>query len=1633
MITPMTSYTKQKSNYLRRFLSYSLATAVLAAMIYFSFGSGQHRVLARSQNQQERTAALNVRPGLAANTLEERKTTFRAATNYPQALSSQLPFATTYYAYRVVDDGGLATPAICSSYSGSGANATNNCSLRSAINLANSTAHDASRPSLIILKTYSNGGSYIINRGQLPNLGNDIYLSNDPTLGCPGGYANTTTLDFLHNPASTNGLVLGTSNYLSGIEVINSSANGIVIEGSNNKLTCTFSIGNTGNGIVIDAGAANNKIGGIAGNGGTPGNLEVGSLYNGGYGLVITGSGASGNTVQNSGIGYLPGVTNRTGDNNAGGILIGAGANNNTIGSNVAAQVNLISGNGQHGIMISDPASQANKVWGNFIGTDESGSQSFSNGHSGILLTNGANNNTVGGERGQGFGNLISGNNTTGTDRNNHGVEILGANFNLVQGNKLGVNVNLSASLSNAGNGVFIHGGSHNNQIGGEEDNNAQLGNIASGNGSNGIFLSDIGTSNNLIVGNRAGTDDTGNRAINNFIDGIRLQNGASNNQIGGSGPGQANLVIANGNGISMLGSGTNYNRLYGNFIGVNPNGNGSVQGNTYDGIYVSGAANYNQIGGSAAGQGNLISGNRNNGIEFTNDPSTGNVLQGNRIGTNLAGTAAIPNMIDGISIRTGSNFTIGGSAVGQGNLISGNNSVGIDVFGDVNLNDIIKNVLIQGNFIGTDLTGNVAIPNGRGIILDVSNNSQIGGDRGNGPGLGIGAANLISGNESDAIYLYTANNSQVQGNIIGLNISGTQPLPNGIGLEIARSNQNTIGGEEDSRVHLGNIIASNKLYAIEFINSNQNHVYGNRIGTDAAAGTLDFGNGGDGVLFYGSSSSNIVGGSNSGQANIISHNAKVYFNLYPTDSGGVDMGVNDTRQNTVSHNTIYDNAGTGINLSTNGVYGGSDTGTNNQPQIPTINSARVGRTLTLSGRANPNSIVEVFLGDQSSAIHGTSQPVQGRTYLASTNADANGNFSLSNSSLPDSLVITATGSTLVATSTLNDPAYPQRKGSTSQFSLPFTPTLLPVLAVATNLNPDLKFTTTPGSPTPLTQSLQLAAYNGNINTTSTVSYRVIAGGDGTNPTSSSSSGGWLSLYPTNSGITSGSSQSVTLTISAANLTTDGIYAAQVTFSDAADPTDQVVLNVALTVANFNYSYYLPFLANGTSSGYTSYLVFQNTSNNPAATAIIQQQYFDTSGNPLNTATALSAINCLSVAVHGECVAGNPFASGASGSGLILSDQPLAVIVAEGTPYGGSAYSVSAGAGNALVAPLIFHNAYGDFNTQLTIFNGGSSPVVVSVNFYDQNGSLQNAATQNVTIQPKSSQVLDQALGSSQLPNNFAGWAQISSPAGSKLVAQVLEQSASQKFVAIVNAQTQPPSPTLYAPAIFKGAFNFVTGANIINPNSTPVNVTVTYYADNGTAISTAPFVLPAHAVQAIYQGGNGGTNGLPAGGGLPAGFSGAAIVNSSSSSSNSGDGAGVVMVVNEGGGVTTAGTSLSGVYTAAAKGSPSVGLPVMANGGYGYTTGATIFNTSDQLVSGTIQYYDINGNAVIGAQPFTIGAHASQLAYQGAQNLLPANFYGTAIVSQTSGGATNGNGSSGLIVTTNALSGLFYTYTEPN
>jgi parallel beta-helix repeat protein len=123
--------------------------------------------------------------------------------------------------------------------------------------------------------------------------------------------------------------------------------------------------------------------------------------------------------------------------------------------------------------------------------------------------------------------------------------------------------------------------------------------------------------------------------------------------------------------------------------------------------------------------QSNLISGNRFVGIEIAGGTASGNRVLGNLIGTDASGTRAIPNGLDGVFINDAPNNTIGGTAAGAGNLISGNGSVGIQLFGPLTRGNVI-----EGNALGLDSAGRPTLLNPAGGIFVNTGplNNQIGG-----------------------------------------------------------------------------------------------------------------------------------------------------------------------------------------------------------------------------------------------------------------------------------------------------------------------------------------------------------------------------------------------------------------------------------------------------------------------------------------------------------------------------------------------------------------------------------------------------------------------------------------------------------------------------------------------------------------------------------------------------------------------------------------------------------------------------------------------------------------------------------------------------------------------------------------
>jgi uncharacterized repeat protein (TIGR01451 family) len=205
------------------------------------------------------------------------------------------------------------------------------------------------------------------------------------------------------------------------------------------------------------------------------------------------------------------------------------------------------------------------------------------------------------------------------------------------------------------------------------------------------------------------------------------------------------------GNGISLQTNGTN--TIAGNYIGLNTGGTASAA-NGGSGIDVRTANSL--IGGTGSNDGNVVSGNAIAGVYLNGAGATTNTLQGNFIGTNATGMAAVPNTQDGIWIDNAPSNTIGGAAAGARNVISGNGWSGVSVTGASATGNVFK-----GNYIGIDAAGSVGVPNGRhGIWLQGPSTSTVGGTA-------AGEANVIAFNTLNGVTITAGSGHLISGNSI--------------------------------------------------------------------------------------------------------------------------------------------------------------------------------------------------------------------------------------------------------------------------------------------------------------------------------------------------------------------------------------------------------------------------------------------------------------------------------------------------------------------------------------------------------------------------------------------------------------------------------------------------------------------------------------------------------------------------------------------------------------------------------------------------------------------------------------------------------------------------------------------------
>lgn len=695
-------------------------------------------------------------------------------------------------------------------------------------------------------------------------------------------------------------------------------------------------------------------------------------------------------------------------------------------------------------IQVYGTPATGNVITQNYIGTDATGTSSFSNNH-GIGVSGDASAMQV-------TNNIISGNTTVG-------IVFSPAKNVTITGNKIGTDVSGMLPLSNS-TGIILDN-SPNCTIGGTS---YSARNIISGNADSGITINGSGSTGIQVLGNFIGTNSNGNDTIPNG-NGVMIIS-AGTNTIGGTTSGKRNIISGNTQcGVLINGTGAENNTIIGNYIGTDSIGTAQL-GNHY-GVIIKADANKNIVGGNNPTARNIISANWEIGVYI--EASDSNIVSGNYIGTDHTGTTTFYiggdtlTQANGVEINTVSKYNlIGGSTPGERNIISGNRVYGAIYYGQVSLNNI------AGNYIGTDVTGTYAIPNATGICVDDASNNN------------IMENNLLSGNISYGLFIVTtgSNYNIFRGNFLGTNAAGTDSIPNDVGLLIAGgAKYNVIGGNNPSD---RNVFSGNHYAGIEVTDNgtDYNEIIGNFIGTDISGkvslanqlgigianlskgtiiennvisgnktfgliltdqtdsnivegnyigladdGVTDLGNGASGIILSNGAKNNTIGSISNG--NSIAYN----------DSVGIVIIDNSTINNRISANSIFNNNYLGIDILPVGVnendVGDTDSGPNQMMNFPVVTSTGYnssnGNTFiqgTLDTQNPQGATVEIFKSAPDLFFnHG-----EGKVYLGSASPDASGKWT----SFVTGLV---NGDDITTTAT-------DENGNTSEFSLNTTTTV---------------------------------------------------------------------------------------------------------------------------------------------------------------------------------------------------------------------------------------------------------------------------------------------------------------------------------------------------------------------------------------------------------------------------------------------------------------------------------------------------------------------------------------------------------------------------------------------------------------
>jgi hypothetical protein len=398
--------------------------------------------------------------------------------------------------------------------------------------------------------------------------------------------------------------------------------------------------------------------------------------------------------------------------------------------------------------------------------------------------------------------------------------------------------------------------------------------------------------------------------------------------------------------GIKVASSDSGSDTIQNNWIGVDNTGSVPAGRTLTYGILLENYPNAgnNLIGGTASGQGNLIVTPSGTGIAIASNQNT---VQGNLIGTDSTGRTLLGAEFP-IHITDSSSNLIGGATAGAGNVIAGANTTCGTSFScamvDISTGNAAANAnMVQGNYIGTDITGTVALGGNSSGIYNDGPNTTIGGTT-------AAARNLISG--AGGFGLTTVYAALVEGNYIGTNAAGTAKLPNGLGGVAVQASSTTIGGSSGA----GNLISGNGGPGISINQSYVSNVsvLGNIIGLNAA-GTAALGNSGDGLNVTDISGGGHIFGS-AGTGNVISGNTG---NGISTAAGSVTIQANLIGTNAAGTAAIA-NGGDGINLNaaltTPTLVGGA------QSNQANVISGNLGNGVTVSA-SNPFTIQGNWIG----------------------------------------------------------------------------------------------------------------------------------------------------------------------------------------------------------------------------------------------------------------------------------------------------------------------------------------------------------------------------------------------------------------------------------------------------------------------------------------------------------------------------------------------------------------------------------------------------------------------------------------------------------------------------------------------